>query len=78
MSKKEKEFKRRLGKVHKHLEALQQLAPDVVSAEMEPKLQNVLDEMRESLAFLQGKHPSQKVPLFPSGKEEKNVRDISN
>ena len=52
MAKKDKELVRRVKKMRKHVDALHSL----VETEKE---RNVLEEMGESLAFLEGSHPSQ-------------------
>lgn len=50
MSKQEKEFKRRVRKMTKHVEALRGLTEIGEN-------HNALDEIDESLAFLRGDHP---------------------
>jgi len=68
MSKKEeKEFKRRVGKMQKHVEALRELT-------LGERERNVLDEIEAQLAFLRGDHPSQKAASDPANDQ----RGIAN
>lgn len=67
MSKAKKEFKRRISKVHKHLEALYKLAPEVVGeksiAPLQDEVQEVQDRMNVMFSYLK----------LPDTKEERKA-----
>jgi len=76
MSKKEKEFKRRVGKIDKHLTALNEILSEVFAGQKkQAEVQEVLNSMEDSTRFLKDVLALLKEP---AGSRPADQRGIAN
>ena len=76
MSKKEKEFKRRVGKIDKHLTALNEILSEVFAGQKkQAEVQEVLNSMEDSTRFLKDVLALLKEP---AGSRPEDQRGIAN